>query len=96
MLTDEYLTRLFIKHGDARRSGAGEGESLSASTERTAGPGGTPPRGAGWRRVHAQVGRLTTLGALKMFTQCQRVTNSYSSIQCLSDGTLLKDMGSRC
>lgn len=35
MLTDEYLTRLFIKH--AQRSGAGEGESLSVSTERTAG-----------------------------------------------------------
>ena len=37
MLTDEYLTRLFIKHCDAQRSGAGEGESLSVSTERTAG-----------------------------------------------------------
>lgn len=37
MLTVEYLTRLFIKHGDAQCSGAGEGESLSVSTERTAG-----------------------------------------------------------
>lgn len=37
MLTDEYLTWLFIKHGNAQRSGAGEGESLSVSTERTAG-----------------------------------------------------------
>lgn len=37
MLTDEYLTQLFIKHGDAQRSGAGEGESPSVSTERTAG-----------------------------------------------------------
>lgn len=37
MLTDEYLTRLIIKHGDAQRSGAGEGESLSVSTQHTAG-----------------------------------------------------------
>lgn len=37
MLKDEYLTWLFIKHGDAQGSGAGEGESLSVSTERTAG-----------------------------------------------------------
>ena len=38
MLTDEYLTRLFIKHGTAQHGGgAGEGESLSVSAERTAG-----------------------------------------------------------
>lgn len=37
MLTAEYLTRLFINHGDAQRSGAGEGESLSVSAERAAG-----------------------------------------------------------
>lgn len=29
MLTDKYLTRLFIKHDNAQRSGAGEGESVS-------------------------------------------------------------------
>lgn len=33
MLTDEYLTWLFIKHGIAQHGGAGEGESLSVSTE---------------------------------------------------------------
>ena len=37
MLKDEYLTWLFIKHGNAQCSGAGEGESLSESTVRTAG-----------------------------------------------------------
>lgn len=37
MPADEYLTRLFLKHGDAQRSGAGEGESLSVSAKRTAG-----------------------------------------------------------
>lgn len=37
MPTDEYLTWLFIKRGHAQRSGAGEGESLSASTKCTAG-----------------------------------------------------------
>lgn len=36
-MTVEYLTRLFIKHGKARHSRAGEGESLSESTERTTG-----------------------------------------------------------
>lgn len=39
MLTDEYLTWLFIKHGNAQHSEAGEGESLSVSMERTAGRG---------------------------------------------------------
>lgn len=41
--------------------------------------GGRPPRGR-LKTVYAEVGQLTMLCALKMFSQWRRVTNAYSHI----------------
>lgn len=55
---DEYLTRLFIKHGNAECGGAGGGESLSKCPKSVQLASSSSP-GAGLRTVHTELGQLT-------------------------------------
>lgn len=68
MQTDEYLIRLFIKHGSMGHSRVGKEASLSASAEHANWPGARRPEG-GLETVQTEVGQPTVLYTLKIFTQ---------------------------